>query len=411
MCAREVRRCGFPRFLKTETRRLLTPYRYRTGTVHRNIMKLPLCACYLTRRRHGVIGNSRDWLASRITSSSRSAALPLNEMVRSRGLSTTKGGPSGTKPSNEELVNRMRHRFHGKDSLLSQTVDQQHNAWDSLWKDGTTPWNLGKPTPALISELETHWTKKISSPTTTSPAVSQFRTLVPGCGAGYDLVTLARHHEKWIQSQETAAFDHRQGSVVVVGLDVSETSLKRASTVIESAFQDCAATQTRVDLVQGDFFGKESSSSKASPWTVLHSCGYANNETSTTSGSAHTNEFHLEHFDFIFDYTFFCALPPSLRPAWGARIAELLTPGTGLLLTFIYPIQETASGDDEGDSIQGPPYPVTVDGYRRVLELHGVFMEEDGGGPRENPDTVPARSGRELVCWWRKRQKVDRSNL
>ena len=32
-------------------------------------------------------------------------------------------------------------------------------------------------------------------------------------------------------------------------------------------------------------------------------------------------------FDFIFDYTFFCALPPSMRGAWGKRTAELLKPG------------------------------------------------------------------------------------
>ena len=32
-------------------------------------------------------------------------------------------------------------------------------------------------------------------------------------------------------------------------------------------------------------------------------------------------------FDFIFDYTFFCALPMTMRPEWGARTAKLLKPG------------------------------------------------------------------------------------
>jgi hypothetical protein len=42
-------------------------------------------------------------------------------------------------------------------------------------------------------------------------------------------------------------------------------------------------------------------------------------------------------FDFTFDYTFFCALPPSLREKWGRRHAELLKPG-GKLLTLAFPI-------------------------------------------------------------------------
>ena len=127
-------------------------------------------------------------------------------------------------------------------------------------------------------------------------------------------------------------------------------------------------------------------------WKVFRSFGGAHDEQSNTSSSDYKNDTRKEHFDFIFDYTFFCALLPSLRPAWGARTAELLAPGTGRLLTFMFPILTDA------DPRQGPPYPVTIDDYRRVLEPHGVHMDDDK--PRQNAETVPSRAGRELVCWW-----------
>ncbi len=41
-------------------------------------------------------------------------------------------------------------------------------------------------------------------------------------------------------------------------------------------------------------------------------------------------------FDLIYDYTFLCALPPSLRPRWAARMSELLAPdGTLICLEWV----------------------------------------------------------------------------
>uniref|UniRef100_M8C8U4 Methyltransferase domain-containing protein n=1 Tax=Aegilops tauschii TaxID=37682 RepID=M8C8U4_AEGTA len=57
-----------------------------------------------------------------------------------------------------------------------------------------------------------------------------------------------------------------------------------------------------------------------------------------------------EPFHLIFDYTFFCALDPSLRPAWAARMEELLRPD-GELITLMYLPQDQDSG---------PPYNTTV---------------------------------------------------
>ncbi|KAL6839578.1 hypothetical protein ACP4OV_030517 [Aristida adscensionis] len=77
-----------------------------------------------------------------------------------------------------------------------------------------------------------------------------------------------------------------------------------------------------------------------------------------------------EHFDLIFDYTFFCALEPSLRVAWAEAVSRLLKPD-GELITLIYLIS-----DQDG----GPPYNNTVADYQKVLAPLGfkaVLMEDN----------------------------------
>lgn len=307
-------------------------------------------------------------------SQTRHWSLPRRTMrLPSRSFTSSFDASKGDKPKNsEELVERMRSRF-------SETDHQQHSelgsAWEDLWKDGLTPWDLGSPTPALRSELESHWNS--------TPVELQFRTLVPGCGAGYDLITLARHHEQWLACHNASASGEVR-EAVVVGLDISETSLGRASSVLKAGFGDEVPANTRVDLVQADFFGSDGGMG-----TTVCSCG--GKEESTMARKKTKWD---EHFDFIFDYTFFVALPPTLRRDWGERTAQLLTPGTGRLLTFMFPLN-----DNPTSPTKGPPFPVSVDDYRNVLEPHGVFMEEL---PYANPDTIPPRRGKELVCWWRR---------
>ncbi|XP_002983430.2 thiocyanate methyltransferase 1 isoform X1 [Selaginella moellendorffii] len=160
----------------------------------------------------------------------------------------------------------------------------------------------------------------------------QGRCLVPGCGSGYDVLALAspsRH---------------------VVGLDISETALERAK---ELASKN-TTTQKYVEFKAVDFF----SYSEPKP------------------------------FDLIFDYTFFCALEPSLRPAWAKKMAELLA-RDGELLTLMYPV-----GDHEG----GPPYAASPKAYEAVLHpcgLHALYLED-------NKFSIGARKGREILGRWKK---------
>lgn len=73
--------------------------------------------------------------------------------------------------------------------------------WESLWKEGTTPWDKGAPAPPLQEYLALE----------DNVLSAASRILVPGCGAGHDVRELAAR---------TAA--------KVVGLDVSAEAVARA---------------------------------------------------------------------------------------------------------------------------------------------------------------------------------------
>jgi methyl halide transferase len=252
----------------------------------------------------------------------------------------------------QQEVQRMRDRFQ----------EEKGNVWEALWQEGTTPWDLGQPTPLLRSELAS-WKPQ---------ETTRLRALVPGCGAGHDLTTIAQ----WIDEQET-----KDAPNVVVGLDLSETSLQRASVVVETGFSSSFIKRTRVQLNCGDFFQR-------AKWKSVASFG----ATDATPGNPNGKQ--EPPFDFILDYTFFCALPLVLRSDWGKQMAALLTPNTGRLLTIMFPVVSTHSGG----TLKGPPYPVTIDDYQQVLEPHGLILD---GPLRDHPDTVPRRVGQELVGWWK----------
>jgi hypothetical protein len=163
--------------------------------------------------------------------------------------------------------------------------------------------------------------------------------LIPGCGSAYDARLLAQ-----------------KGMSRVVGLDFAPEAIEKAKTV-------CA--DTNVELICGDLMV---------PHATLH------------DGS----------MDFIFDYTCFCAIPPSSRPAWGQRLAGLLKSG-GRLLTLAYPLADDHVAADP--QAVGPPFPVSVAQYKQMLEPHGVRMD---GEPRASDLSVTARQPNERVIWWTK---------
>ena len=315
-----------------------------------------------------------------------------------------------------------------------QTQEQQAEFWESLWRDGLTAWDLGRPTPALLSELQ--YLNVVNHDDDDDDDDSVFGVLVPGCGAGYDLHALAQ----WFQNQPSPAVKR----VVIVGLELSPLSLQRAVSYLHTQQQNPdeqknqtnrsstiptrsgdkelhETTQVRVDLVLGDFFDS------CSTWNIQQSFHYYPPQEPLQPPDVVAEpeiKQQISQFHFIFDYCFFCALPPELRPNWGQRMAQLLLPSppsvgvedqatahkrvhpsatSGQLLTLMFPLTDATKKDSSGHAksqspLCGPPFAVTVADYQRTLEPHGWFMSKDS--PRINPDTIAPRQGMELAAWW-----------
>jgi len=72
-------------------------------------------------------------------------------------------------------------------------------------------------------------------------------------------------------------------------------------------------------------------------------------------------------FDLVWDHTFFCALPPTLRRAWGARAAALAAPDSRYV-ALVFPCGKAASDG-------GPPFGMTTEDV--ALALGSAFELED----------------------------------
>ena len=192
--------------------------------------------------------------------------------------------------------------------------------WQEAWKAGVTPWDAGASPPALRSLLD-------------RGAVPAGRILVPGCGTGYDLATLARADRE------------------VVGIDLSED----ARTAFLAAHPNLPGS---VDYEVTNFFS------------------YA-----PTQG-----------FDFVWDYTFFCALDPDQRSSWSETMKRLVEPG-GLLATLLFPFEDPIS------SKEGPPWPINTDLVRGYVE--DAFEALETAAVKH---THTGREGKEHLALWRRRE-------
>ena len=137
--------------------------------------------------------------------------------------------------------------------------------------------------------------------------VPKGRALVPGCGRGYDVYALASPDRQ------------------VIGIELADGAIEAAT--------NCPTKDSCVDLsnaifTKGDFFQLD----------------------------------ELKKFDFIYDYTFLCALDPSIRNDWARKMGSLLTPG-GILMTLIFPIVEEKEG--------GPPFKVNLKLLEELLLPQG----------------------------------------
>lgn len=174
-------------------------------------------------------------------------------------------------------------------------------SWEEAWQAGRTGWDAGKSAPILHDLIE-------------RGVLPPGRALVPGCGAGYDVVTLAK------------------GGWNATGLDLAPTAVERFRQVREGAGVDAESASVEV----ANFF----------EW-----------RPETT-------------FDVIWDYTFLCAIEPEMRSEWSQQMERLLSPG-GQLVTLIFPVDP-----DRGD--EGPPYRMSPDLVTELLtpRFRNLELEE-----------------------------------
>ena len=157
------------------------------------------------------------------------------------------------------------------------------------------------------------------------------RAFVPGCGTGYDLATLADVDRE------------------VIGLDLSND----ARVAFLERYKDLPGPVT---YEVGDFFTYEPARA----------------------------------FDFVWDYTFFCALDPAQRKPWARVMSRLVRPN-GLLATLLFPYA------DPLPDTSGPPWPVNTDLVQGFVEDGFELLEVT-----EVEQTHPGREGKERLALWRR---------
>jgi len=160
-------------------------------------------------------------------------------------------------------------------------------------------------------------------------AIPKGRLLVPGAGRGYDAIAFAK-----------AGFQ-------VTTLDLSPLA---SSEVEASATKAGVALDVRV----GDFFASDEAGA----------------------------------YDAVLEYTFYCAIPPSMRTAYRDQMARLLKPG-GVLFGLFFPLKAPSS--------EGPPFEVSIDEIKRSFgECFELIHEEM---PAES---IMPRKGNEVLLIWRR---------
>ncbi|KAJ8655314.1 hypothetical protein O0I10_009003 [Lichtheimia ornata] len=154
------------------------------------------------------------------------------------------------------------------------------------------------------------------------------RGLVPGCGSGYDVLLLATPERH------------------MTGLDMSATCVDKLNKEIPKG--------SNYDFICDDFYNFK---------------------------------YPEGGYDLIYDYTFLCAMPPSMRPQWASRMAEIIKPG-GVLVALMFPLEEK-----EG----GPPFGLSVDVYNELLgpNFDNIYLVDAKGHE--------SRIGREKMSVWRRK--------
>lgn len=248
---------------------------------------------------------------------------------------------------------------------LAQTfdrpVEEQSAQWNPLWVDNFMPWDRGLPSPALVDLLSsvTTGSAPVGSTGAATAAIqsvvkkAQKHAVVPGCGKGYDVKLLAEYG--------FASF----------GVDIAEKAVEMARECYNEPENKLTGGdgKGRVVFVLGDYFKDD--------WVKREVVG----EEGKAEGAV----------DLIYDYTFLCALHPTLRPQWAKQMANLLAKGSGLLICLEFPIHRPLE-------VPGPPWSLRSHVYDELLSGDFELVE------RYKPErTHKAGEGMDMLSVWRRK--------
>ena len=159
------------------------------------------------------------------------------------------------------------------------------------------------------------------------------RICVIGCGRGYDAVTFAK-----------------------AGFEV--TAIDFAQTAVLASRENARKQEVEMTVLREDFFDLP-------------------------------DELHGQ-FDYVLEYTCFCAISPERRFEYDRVIWQLLKP-EGKLLALFFPLDKNV---DEG----GPPWGVNISELHALFSLHWNLESEEM--PRES---IEPRADREVMMIWKKK--------
>ncbi|KXG53064.1 TPMT family [Penicillium griseofulvum] len=241
--------------------------------------------------------------------------------------------------------------------LAQYKGDKYVDGWASLWDKGDNlPWDRGFPNPALEDTL-VNQRSTIGAPVATDAQGKSYRrkALVPGCGRGVDVLLLA--------SFGYDAYGLEYSAAAVEACKKEENDNANWYRV-----RDETIGAGKVTWIQGDFFDDA--------W--LHKIGVP-----------------LNGFDIIYDYTFFCALEPSMRPKWALRHTQLLAPSpAGNLICLEFPRHKDPQA-------AGPPFASSSEAYMAHLSHPGEEVPYDAKGVvKHEPLRAPSKAGLERVAYW-----------
>lgn len=87
----------------------------------------------------------------------------------------------------------MDEREKLRQHFLALPPDEQVHGWNAMWEKEITPWDRNEPNPALVETLENKQYLIESPFKQVGDKTVRKKALVPGCGAGYDVLLLASY--------------------------------------------------------------------------------------------------------------------------------------------------------------------------------------------------------------------------